>query len=347
MPSSGRSSPHADGRRFLVLPENELACAALAPEETAKLITLTGPTGVGKTHLLRSALAEKQPLAKHKSADKPATGRTVSTTGLDFVTALIQASSDKTIAAFQHQFRADVTLMVMDDVNQLDGKIESQQQFLSAVDEILARGGRVILASTGALADLTAFSPRLRNRFLGGLCVAIQPPGTASRQRLAEHFARENNLILEEAASHRIAQETFSPRELRAVIYQLRHRRKGRRTTLNEQDVVAVVTEFRRPSWTIAEIARSVAEVYGLTVADLRSATRERTVAGARQVAMELTVRNAGASLSQIGKYFGGRSHSTVIHACERALAERLKNPETASRVARLEDRLGIGRESR
>ena len=339
MPNRGRSSPNADGRSFLVLPENELACAALSQEETAKLITLTGATGVGKSHLLRTCLAGSQ-----KRADKSGTGRTVITTGLDFATALIQASTDKTMAAFQNQFRADVTLFVLDDLNQLDGKVESQQQFLSALDEILGRDGKVILACTGALSDLTAFSSRLRNRCLGGLCVALQPLGKTSRQRLAEHFARENKLILEEKASERIAKESFSPRELRAVIHQLQHRRKGRRTTLTEQDVVAVVAELRRPAWTIAQITRSVAEVYGLTVADLRSATRERSIAGARQVAMELAVRLAVGSLSQIGQYFGGRSHSTVIHACERAIEERQKNAETAARVARLEDRLGICR---
>ncbi|WP_437201385.1 helix-turn-helix domain-containing protein [Planctomicrobium sp. SH664] len=325
-----------ESQRFVPLPENRLAIAAvrrLAPgikRRTVRLVTLVAPPGAGKSHLVRELIRSWEATAPQ--------GRVLTVTASQFSAQLAEASAANTIPQFQLRYRRDMQLLACEDLQALNHRKESQQQLLAAIDEIIAKGGLVLLTSTRMPGDLGGLSRRLVNRIHGGVCVNMELPGERSRRKLLEQFLLAESLTLPpdkiEAAAAKYA---VSPRELRGLLTQLRAEgqlpagKKGAAAP----DLKSLIQE-RQPAKTVnvEVIARESAARFQVKVADLKGPRRSQTISRARQVAMYLARELAGMNYLQIGTYFNRGNHSTVIHACQKIAAARTSDAVLAHEIA-------------
>lgn len=321
---------------LLVLPENRFAHAAIHAEPPARTVFLHGPSGAGKSAL--AAQAVDRLLAVSPKA------RVQHWTGSQFAAEFAEASSNRTIPLFQSLTRR-FDLLVLEDVQALEGRPETQVQLLSLTDELLATDCRILWTSRKSPGGLARFLPKLVSRFRGGVLARMRLPGRDSRRLLIEHFARERRISAASAALDLLAEElAVSPRELLGVIEQLaalaRHDRRPIDLELARK-FLAHEPPARR--LTLDDVCRAVARQFGTTVAELRSVKRARTAALPRQCAMFLARELTGSGMQTIGRYFGGRDHSTVVHACHR-LAELLESqPDLRTQLDQARYALGAG----
>jgi len=298
---------------FLVLPENRFAFEAVASvgEGQPRPVFLHGPSGVGKSHLARHAVRlflSRQPNARVQHL-----------TAAEFAAEFSEASSNRSIPLFQSATR-DFELFVLEDVQALDRRPETQEQLLALCNDLTAARCQIIWTSRHSPGELGGCLKKLVSRFRAGVLAQLKAPGRDSRIRLVQHFAEAQQLAVTPETAVLIADGlAVSPRELWAALVQLdslanQHRR------LLDSDLVRrfLRQEVVPPKPRLEDICRAVARQFGISASQLRSRQQSRGVVVPRQCAMHLARQLSGRSLQQIGKYFGGRDHSTVIHACQR-----------------------------
>lgn len=318
---------------FVVGPENrlvEVAVESVLDGQPARYapIVFCGPSGVGKSHLaLGLAAAWKASFPRRP---------VVCTTAVDFARQLADAVETKTGDDFGTRYR-QASLLVMEDLDHLAEKPAAQQELLHTLDALLDGGRRAVLTCRTAPGQQTSLSPRLRGRLAAGLTVPLAPPGPAARRTILEHLANARDIDLPKSAAQALAEgmPTAVP-ELRGAVLRLQMTAElaGRPidvAMVNEH--LAQRARLRAP--TIDEIARATARHFSLKQSELRSSSRARAVVAARGVAMFLARTLTPCSLEQIGRYFGGRDHTTVSYGCRKT--EELLESELAVRQAVLE----------
>ena len=326
-----------DPHSLLVIPENRLAVAAigkLSPhgKKVAPLVTLVAATGLGKSKLVRELLRKWQ----------GPNGKKVYLTASELAAQVAEASTGNALAQFQDRLRKEVQLFVCEDIQSLGPRKETQQQLIAAIDDVLSHQGRVLLTSTKMPGEIKGLAKRLRNRVHGGLCVDIAAPEKESRLKLLKHFLRSESLSLSADGMEAIAAtEEFTPRDLLAVLTQLRAYARTGRSGITHERIQQVIAEMTTKSpLSLSEIARATAKVYQVKVADLKSPQRTQTIATARQAAMYLARSTGNLNFVEIGEYFNRRNHSTVIHACQR-IAELIdQDPKVARDIDLIRRRL-------
>ena len=320
---------------FLTLPENEFARAAverlLASETDVEpaVVFLHGPPGTGKSHLATS-LAQR-----FKETYPEARCRILSIyefSSLNMESAAANAPHDQLLAL------SELDLLVCEDVHHLDRQIWLQKKLITVLDELLQAGGRVIFTSQLAVGDFQQAIPKLISRGHAGVTAALALPGEASRVQLLQHFAALQSLIVPEACFERLARELpVSPRELLGITTQLEALTRFENAELTLETIEQFLNgQQPRSKPSLTEIARSVAREFGVTVQSMRSAKREQSLLIPRQVAMLLSRELNEANYATIGAYFGGRSHSTVMHACRALTQKSHVSPELDCRLNQL-----------
>ncbi|MGD9857193.1 MAG: DnaA/Hda family protein [Planctomycetaceae bacterium] len=299
--------------QLLMLPEIRFAHAAVSRlhEPAPPLVTVCGPAGSGKTHLTRHIVREIRRQEPHVPA--------AHVTASEFSAEFAKASKTKSIPHFQESYRS-LNLLVCEDLQSLEGRLQTQQQFLAVMDAILAQSGRILLTSSKSLGSLSAFSSRLRNRCLGGVCAAIESLGPASREKLLTYFAGEQGIPLPDDIAQLLAASlTVSARELRGAVLRLELLTRQHRKPVNRLIADRVIHETLVPSKpTLPQISKVVAKAFSVSVSDLRSQRRLQGYVLPRQLAMFIAREWSGQAYSEIGRHFHRRSHSTIVHACER-----------------------------
>jgi chromosomal replication initiator protein len=321
---------------FLVLPENRFALEAISvmAEEPSRPVFLYGPSGAGKSHLVRHAV--RLFLLQHPQA------RVEHLTAGDFAAEFAEASARGTIPLFQAAMR-EFDLFVLEDVQALEGRTETLVQLLSLCEELWALRSRQIWTSRCSPGDLSQFPRKLISRFRGGVTARLKLPGQASREKLLEHFAGLRQIGFAADAAQALAEGlAVSPRELWAALSQLealaRHERRPIDVALIKMFLQQEVAP-QKPR--LDDISRAVARQFGLTVGQLRSRKQARQFVLPRQCAMFLSRRLTAASLEQIGRYFGKRDHSTVIHACRRLAALIPREADLRLNLSQVETMIG------
>jgi chromosomal replication initiator protein len=307
------------------------------PGERFSPLFLHGGFGLGKTHLL-SAIAHAIGTARR--------GGVVSLTAEQFVNEMVVAIRRDQMDRFRQRYRRIGTLIV-DDVQFLGGKKRSQEEFAHTFNALHDLGKQIVLASDRPPQELPELEETLRSRFASGLLVAVKPPDAKLRRALIERKAAALELTLPVSVVRYLAEDWCgNVRELEGALTRL----AAFGTLLGTAVTLAAARELLAPYARAARggdrssVARIVGEVcrhYRVTQAELASPRRTSRLAVPRQVAMYLCRRHTEAPLQAIGAEFGGRDHSTVVHALG-AIEKRLADDaELRQTVALLETRIG------
>ena len=212
------------------------------------------------------------------------------------------------------------------------------------MDDLRRAETTIVCTSNQPPAELKGLIPRLANRFRGGLCVGVRNPGPASRTRLLSHFCSHLQIAIPQPVVRLFASElAVSPRELLGLLLRFDDLATQQRTIPDARLARAFLKQEIAPvTVTIDDIAKAVARQFGVRLSEMCSQARDHVVAVPRQCAMYLSRELTGEHYSKIGEYYGGRSHSTVLHACNRihqqldndaGLRQQLKRARQALRL--------------
>jgi chromosomal replication initiator protein len=297
---------------------NELGFAAAQqvaqrPGSAYNPLLLYGGTGLGKTHLLHAAgnlMRAQNPAAKvlYLHSER-------------FVSEMIQSLRQGSIDAFKNHYRSAEALLI-DDIQFFAGKDRTQEEFFHTFNALLESKQQIILSCDRYPKEVQGLEARLRSRFGWGLTVAIEPPDFETRAAILLNKAQERGVQLDEGVASLIAKRMRSNvRDLEGALNTLiaNSRFTGRPITeAFTREVLRDLLTVHDRLITIENIQKTVCEYYKLRVADLLSRRRTRTIARPRQMAMALSKELTEHSLPEIGEAFGGRDHTTVLHACRK-----------------------------
>jgi chromosomal replication initiator protein len=297
---------------------NQLARAAATqvsqnPVGAYNPLFIYGGVGLGKTHLMHAvgnALLEKKPDAKivYLHSER-------------FVADMVKALQLNAINEFKRYYRS-VDALLIDDIQFFAGKERSQEEFFHTFNALLEGGQQMILTCDRYPKEINGLEERLKSRFGWGLTVAVEPPELETRVAILMKKAEKARIDLPPEAAFFIAQKVRSNvRELegalKRVIASAHFTGKVIDVDLIKESLKDLLA-LQDKQVSMDNIKRIVAEYYKIKVADLLSKRRNRSVARPRQVAMALAKELTNHSLPEIGDGFGGRDHTTVLHACRK-----------------------------
>jgi len=302
---------------FVVGKSNQLARAAAQqvaenPGYAYNPLFIYGGVGLGKTHLMHAIgnyLVEKKPDAK-----------VVYLHSETFVATMVTALQLNAINEFKRFYRS-VDALLIDDIQFFAGKERSQEEFFHTFNALLEGGQQIILTCDRYHKEINGLEERLKSRFGWGLTVAVEPPELETRAAILMNKAELSRVELPYEAALYIAQRLRSNvRELEGALKRVIAHANFRGEAISLELIKEALRDLfalQDKLVTIDNIQRSVAEYYKIKMADMLSKRRNRSIARPRQVAMTLSKELTNHSLPEIGDAFGGRDHTTVMHACK------------------------------
>jgi chromosomal replication initiator protein len=297
---------------------NQLALAASKqvsenPGAAYNPLLIYGGVGLGKTHLMHAVgnqILQKNPNAKiiYLHSER-------------FVADMVKALQTNSMSDFKRYYRS-LDLLLIDDIQFFAGKERSQEEFFHTFNALLEGQRQMILTCDRYPKEIQGLEERLKSRFGWGLTVAIEPPELETRVAILVSKAEQSTVKLSQEVAFFIAKRVRSNvRELEGVLRRVvaNAHFTGRSITLDfVREALKDLISLQERLVTIENITRIVAEYYKIKVADILSKRRSRSVARPRQMAMTLAKELTNHSLPEIGDAFGGRDHTTVLHACRK-----------------------------
>jgi len=312
------ANPKYTFENFVMGSSNRFAHAAAlavaeAPAQAYNPLFIYGGTGLGKTHLLQAIGAY---VSDHS---KRLTTRYV--TSETFTNDFINSLRDKRIEGFKHRYRAYDVLLV-DDIQFLEGKERFQEEFFHTFNSLYEAGRQIVISSDRPPKEIATLEERLRSRFEWGLITDIQPPDLETRIAILRKKVTTDGIAVTdpEVLTFIAGRVTTNIRELEGALTRVVAFSSLTGLPLDVDLAEQVLRDLfpssgELPQVTIARIQEAVCERFSLSVEELCSPRRSQAVAYPRQVAMYLSRELTDASLPKIGKEFGGRDHTTVLHA--------------------------------
>lgn len=322
-PQAERPSHGAPGRKFAALEsfvqghtnQLALACAEIVIRSPGQItpLLICGPTSVGKTHLLEGIWT-----AARKSRRKMAS---VYLSAEQFTTYFLEALRGSGLPSFRRKYRG-VGLLILDDLQFLAGKRATQVELLHTVDTLLQEGRQLVFAADRPPDELAELGRELTTRLQGGMVCRIEPPDYQTRLGIVAQMARRMGIdVPPDVQSFVASRLTNHARELSGALCRLQATSEAIRrpiTLAMAKEALAEMICHSGRAVRLPDIEKAVCRVFGLEPASLQSDHKAKRVSHPRMLAMWLARKHTRAALSEIGQYFGGRSHSTVISAQKR-----------------------------
>ena len=327
----------SDFGHFVIGPSNQLAAAsAMAvadnPGKSYNPLFIHGGVGLGKTHLL-NAIAQKilpdMPKIRMISCE-------------EFVNRFVGALKNGNIESLRHELR-DSDALLIDDIHFLAGKEQTQEEFFHTFNHLYQLGKQIVLTSDSLPRDIPNLEDRLISRFHWGLAVKVEPPCTETRMAIVRKKADLRGIDVPDEVVHFLADNIVTNvRELEGAVVQIAalSSMSGKPITLQlAHDALRHLVKSKPTPARIAtdDIIDVVCEHYNVRMNDLLSQRRTKNLAFPRHVAMFLTKELTQLTLTEIGSFFGGRDHSTVLHAINKIKGLRLKDTDLRNELERFE----------
>ncbi len=310
----------------------------IGEEPTWNPIVLTGVSGCGKSLLLDLLAGE--------FASTFPQAQVIATTGADYARAFADACDADSIGDFRQKF-GKAQLLAIDDLHRLAGKSGAEQELIHLLDALTRRGSLVIITMRHSPLD-TSLCPMLQSRLAAGLVVPVVPPQPDARHEIVAAIAREQQTELPPAIIERLAKPLTQSGQSLVTVPQLRHavlelvqRSRSKKVPI-DPIWLDELTEQERPEAraVMKHVAAAIAKQFQQSVADLRGQTRRQAIVQPRNLAMHLCRRLTDSSYAAIGRYFGNRDHTTVLHSCRKAATELADNVPLQRLVDELADSL-------
>ena len=309
--------PHFTFDQFVTAKSNQIAYSIC--RETANNLGqsknnplfIYGATGLGKTHLMQAIAHEILKQGKsfyYFTSDK-------------FVNQMVNSLRKQKIDEFKDKIKK-ADLLIIDDIHVIAGKQKSSEQFLLLLNDFMSKNKQVILASDKHPSALTDFDERLKSRLAWGVAVALEPPELETRIQILQKKSKAQEVILPKECAIFIAQHIIANvRELEGALNKVLAISRLLNQPIHLELVQMALKDLiaiRVQAVSMDNIRKVVAEFYDISVKDLMGKKRLRHIARPRQVAMSLARELTNNSFTEIGQSFGGRDHTTVMHACEK-----------------------------
>ncbi len=305
---------------FAVSSSNEMAYAAAiavsrSPGKAYNPLLLYGGVGVGKTHLMQ---AIGQTILKKR----PSTAL-IYCAGEEFTNEIIEAIRHKKTSEFKRKFRS-VKVLLIDDIQFIAGKNRVQEEFFHTFNALQKVGGQIVMTSDKPPQEIEGLEERLRSRFEGGLNIDIQQPDFELRAAILLIKARSLKIELPMDVAQLIAANIESTRMLEGFLVRLYSQAKTREEPIVPEMVKALLGQSNglesqpHPSVSLKKVADTVAVYFNLRLKDVRGPRRAKNIVRSRQIAMYLIRHDLQSTLKDIGKFFGNRDHTTVMHSVEK-----------------------------
>ena len=309
---------------------------AEAPAGAYNPLFIYGGSGLGKTHLLKAIthyVNEHYPMQKVRYV-----------TSETFLNEFVQAIRNSTQPEFKHVYRTNDVLLV-DDIQFMEGKDGLQEEFFHTFNDLLQNGAQIVLSSDRAPDAIPLLEDRLRSRFKSGLITDIQPPDLVTRLAILEKKAEFSALNIPREVLSFIAEHiTDSIRELEGALIKVTA--FGSITgqpcsyELAKKVLADVITSTAKAPVTVRAIIDVASELFNIPLEQIIGGSRRRNLVDARQIAMYVTRNMTDLSYPEIGRAFGDRDHTTVIHAVRKIERHMTEKRETFDCVQQLQERV-------
>ena len=333
-------NPRYSFETFVVGSSNQFAhAAALAvaeqPSKAYNPLFLYGGVGLGKTHLMQAV--------GHRVRQRDRALRVSYLSAEKFTNEVINALRFERMVSFRDKYRT-VDVLLLDDIQFLAGKERTQEEFFHTFNALYDAQKQIVISSDAPPKEIPTLEERLRSRFEWGLIADIQPPDLETKIAILMRKAESENFSLNSEVAEFIARGIRSNiRELEGALVRLQAYTAlvGETMTLSlAESVLKNILAQQEKHVSIEAIQRRVAEDFSLRPGDLKVRSNAKSIAYPRQVAMYLAKRLTGASLPEIGRAFGGKHHTTVLHSVKKIERLRGHDKDLAQRLRRLMDRL-------
>jgi len=336
-----RLNPKYIFETFVIGSSNRFAHAAAvavaeAPGKAYNPLLIYGDSGLGKTHLLHAI--------GHYVRSLFAGARVRYVSSEEFTNEFINAIRDDKAATFQRRYR-DVDVLLIDDIQFLEGKIQTQEEFFHTFNTLHNANKQIVITSDRAPKRLEALEDRLRNRFEWGLITDVQPPDLETRIAILRKKAATERMTAPPDVLEFIASKIQTNiRELEGALIRVTAfaslNRQPVDLTLAEIVLKDLIPEGGEPEITASLIIAQTASYFGLSIDDVCGQNRSRALVTARQIAMYLCRELTELSLPKIGQQFGGRDHTTVMHAEKKIRTQMAERRSTYNQVTELTNRI-------
>ena len=310
------------------------ACVAVAesPAKSYNPLFLYGGVGLGKTHLMQAI--------GHHILETDSTQKVVYVSSEKFTNGLVNSIKDDKNEEFRNKYR-NVDVLLIDDVQFIAGKERTQEEFFHTFNTLHEANKQIIISSDRPPKDIPTLEERLRSRFEMGLITDIQPPDFETRIAILRKKAQMDNTVVPDEVTDYIAKNVKSNiRELegaltRVMAYSSLTKKKVSLEVATEA-LKDIIVSYNTSEINVVRIKEKVAEVFDIKMEDFNSKKRTRAIAYPRQVAMYLSRDLTDLSLPKIGEEFGGRDHTTVIHACDKISKDLKENIDLKLKVEKI-----------
>ena len=325
---------------FVTGKANQLARAAAIqvannPGVSYNPLFFYGGVGLGKTHLIHA-------IGNQVMADQP-NARIRYIHAEQYVRDVVTAYQRKGFDDFKHYYHS-LDMLLIDDIQFFGGKSRTQEEFFYAFEALIAAKKQIIITSDTYPKEITGMDDRLISRFDSGLTVAIEPPELEMRVAILLKKAQSEDVTLSDDVAFFVAKHLRSNvRELEGALRKILaySRFHGKDITIDVvKEALKDLLSVQNRQISVENIQKTVADFFNIKVADMYSKRRPANIARPRQIAMYLAKELTQKSLPEIGELFGGRDHTTVLHAVRKIAGDRQKNPECNHELHVLEQTL-------